>query len=91
VVPAGALPVPVSDSLNAYVGALIARFSPARAGCTAGQSSFTAVPGRQHNCSPSALLWEVWGHQSPAVAEAAEAEARATEAAAAAAALTPLP
>ena len=34
----------------------IAKFSSAKAGFTAGQSSFTAVPGRQHNCFPTALL-----------------------------------
>jgi hypothetical protein len=34
---------------------LIAHFSPAKAGFTAGQSSCTAVPGRQHNCLPFAL------------------------------------
>jgi hypothetical protein len=65
VVPAGALPVPVSirfykccDSRVrlAVVYILFARFSPAKAGFTAGQSSFTAVPGRQHNCLPFALL-----------------------------------
>jgi hypothetical protein len=35
---------------------LIANFSPAKAGFTVGQSSFTAVLGRQHNCFPSALV-----------------------------------
>jgi hypothetical protein len=40
--PAGALPVPVSEILNCR--ALIARFSPAEAGFTAGQSSFYCRP-----------------------------------------------
>jgi hypothetical protein len=38
-----------------YIGPLIVEFAPAKARFTAGQSSFTAVPGRQHNCFPSAL------------------------------------
>jgi hypothetical protein len=37
-------------------GLKIARFSPPKSGLTAGQTSFAAVPGRQHNCLPSALL-----------------------------------
>jgi hypothetical protein len=55
------LVVPAGGSSSAgfgykgYVGPLLARFSPAKAGFTAGQGSFTAVPGRQHNCSPFAL------------------------------------
>jgi hypothetical protein len=55
VVPAGALPVPVSDRYICLYRASIANFPPAKAGFTAGQSIFTAVPGRQHNCFPSAL------------------------------------
>jgi hypothetical protein len=41
-------------------GAKIARFPPAQAGFTAGQSRFTAVPGWQNNCFPSALR-RTWG------------------------------
>jgi hypothetical protein len=52
VVPAGALPVPVSDG---YIGLYRAGFTFI-AGFTAGLSSFTAVPGRQLNCFPSALV-----------------------------------
>jgi hypothetical protein len=41
-----------------YRGPLIATLSPSKAGFTAGQRSLTAVPGRQHNCFPSALVPE---------------------------------
>jgi hypothetical protein len=53
VVQAGALPVPYSLHNN-HMG-LNRQTSSAKAGFTAGQSSFTAAPGRQHNCFPSAL------------------------------------
>jgi hypothetical protein len=36
-------------------GPILGPESPDFLGITAGQSSFTAVPGRQHNCFPSAL------------------------------------
>jgi hypothetical protein len=50
VVPAGAQPVPVSEGYMGLYRAQIADF------VTAGRSSFTAVPGRQHNCPPFTLL-----------------------------------
>jgi hypothetical protein len=45
-------PVPVSEKLYTYRS----NTGIAKAGYIAGQSSFTAVPGRQHNCFPSALM-----------------------------------
>jgi hypothetical protein len=51
VLPAGALPVPVSDG---YMGPNRQNFS-AKAGFAAGRSRFTAVPGQQHNCLPFTL------------------------------------
>jgi hypothetical protein len=45
VVPAGALPVPVSE-----------RPYRAKHPLFSGQSSLTALPGRQHNCFPTALV-----------------------------------
>jgi hypothetical protein len=45
--------------------ASIARFSLAKAGFTAGRSSFTAVPGRPHNCFPSALISRRGGSSQP--------------------------
>jgi hypothetical protein len=49
-------PEPVSDGYIRLFRGIIARFSPAKAGFTAGQSSFTGVPGQEHNCFPSAVV-----------------------------------
>jgi hypothetical protein len=42
---------------SSAISGQITRFSAAKAGFTAGQTSCNAVPGRQHNCFPSALVW----------------------------------
>ena len=56
-VPAWALPLPVSDSYKGLFRAQIAQFSPAGAGL----SSASTGQNRQHHCFPSALQWRHGG------------------------------
>ena len=56
-----------SDRLCRHVLGLIARFPQAKARITAGQGSFTAVPGWQHNCLQFARVYIVMDTETAAM------------------------